>query len=98
MQTLPLWVRQEYRFQFSSETHHNSRLAPQEYLFRALITRILFFLCQDVDHDGRLTFSDFKQAVAEDPLMLEGLGTCLPDQKVRKVISPLRALIPKNSH
>ncbi|CAL1528473.1 unnamed protein product [Lymnaea stagnalis] len=35
----------------------------------------------DCDHDGRVSLADFKSAVAEDKLMLEALGKCLPDEK-----------------
>ncbi|KAL3309730.1 EF-hand calcium-binding domain-containing protein 1 [Cichlidogyrus casuarinus] len=38
----------------------------------------------DVDHDGRLTFEDFKAAVENDLLLLEVLGPCLPEQQVAK--------------
>ncbi|XP_059173207.1 calaxin-like isoform X1 [Physella acuta] len=37
----------------------------------------------DCDHDGRVSLSDFKAAVAEDKLMLEALGKCLPDEKCK---------------
>ncbi|XP_060949332.1 calaxin-like [Limanda limanda] len=33
----------------------------------------------DYDHDGRLSFDDFKKAVKEENLLLEAFGTCLPD-------------------
>ncbi|CAB1436046.1 unnamed protein product [Pleuronectes platessa] len=33
----------------------------------------------DHDHDGRLSFDDFKKAVKEENLLLEAFGTCLPD-------------------
>ena len=37
---------------------------------------------QDFDHDGRLSFDDYSQAVDADTLLLEVLGQCLPDTKV----------------
>ncbi|XP_053190079.1 calaxin [Scomber japonicus] len=33
----------------------------------------------DHDHDGRLSFADFENAVREENLLLEAFGTCLPD-------------------
>ncbi|XP_062266584.1 calaxin-like [Platichthys flesus] len=33
----------------------------------------------DYDHDGRLSFDDFKKAVKDENLLLEAFGTCLPD-------------------
>uniref|UniRef100_A0A8D3BBH2 EF-hand domain-containing protein n=1 Tax=Scophthalmus maximus TaxID=52904 RepID=A0A8D3BBH2_SCOMX len=35
----------------------------------------------DYDHDGRVSFKDFKKAVIEENLLLEAFGTCLPDTK-----------------
>lgn len=35
----------------------------------------------DFDHDSRLSFEDYKQAVLEEPLLLEAFGACLPDDK-----------------
>ncbi|XP_014675016.1 PREDICTED: EF-hand calcium-binding domain-containing protein 1-like isoform X1 [Priapulus caudatus] len=35
----------------------------------------------DYDHDSRLSFSDFKQAVELENLLLEAFGPCLPDAK-----------------
>jgi hypothetical protein len=35
----------------------------------------------DFDHDSRLSFDDYKQAVFEEPLLLEAFGACLPDEK-----------------
>uniref|UniRef100_A0A0B6YQZ5 EF-hand domain-containing protein n=2 Tax=Arion vulgaris TaxID=1028688 RepID=A0A0B6YQZ5_9EUPU len=35
----------------------------------------------DHDHDGRVSLADFQAAVADDKLMLEALGKCLPDDK-----------------
>ncbi|NWU33766.1 EFCB1 protein, partial [Hylia prasina] len=39
------------------------------------------FLLQDYDHDGKLSFEDFEQAVREENLLLEAFGPCLPDIK-----------------
>ncbi|XP_061853234.1 calaxin isoform X4 [Colius striatus] len=36
----------------------------------------------DYDHDGRLSFVDFKKAVRDENLLLEAFGPCLPDIKV----------------
>lgn len=38
----------------------------------------------DIDHDGRVSFQDFKTAVLSEKLMLEYLGTCLPTDDARK--------------
>jgi len=35
----------------------------------------------DKDHDSRLSRQDFEQSVAEEPLLLEAFGQCLPDEK-----------------
>lgn len=42
----------------------------------------LALLMKDFDHDGRLSFEDYSQAVDADTLLLEVLGQCLPDTKV----------------
>ena len=47
-----------------------------------LSTGIMFLYMQDFDHDGRLSFEDYSQAVDADTLLLEVLGQCLPDTKV----------------
>uniref|UniRef100_A0A6I8PQY2 EF-hand domain-containing protein n=1 Tax=Ornithorhynchus anatinus TaxID=9258 RepID=A0A6I8PQY2_ORNAN len=38
----------------------------------------------DYDHDGKLSFADFDQAVREESLLLEAFGPCLPDIKVQR--------------
>ncbi|XP_069111089.1 calaxin-like [Argopecten irradians] len=35
----------------------------------------------DADHDGRVSFDDYKKGIEEDILMLEFLGPCLPEAK-----------------
>ncbi|XP_002741434.1 calaxin-like [Saccoglossus kowalevskii] len=35
----------------------------------------------DHDHDGRLSYKDFKSSVVIEPLLLEAFGQCLPDNK-----------------
>lgn len=37
----------------------------------------------DVDHDGRLSYEDYKISVEEEPLLLEAFGTCLPDERAQ---------------
>ncbi|XP_027495051.1 EF-hand calcium-binding domain-containing protein 1 isoform X2 [Corapipo altera] len=37
----------------------------------------------DYDHDGKLSFADFEQAVKDENLLLEAFGPCLPDIKSR---------------
>ncbi|XP_039273510.1 calaxin-like [Styela clava] len=39
----------------------------------------------DFDHDSRLSFADFKQAVVAEELLLEAFGPCLPDEKSLEV-------------
>ncbi|CAH8867263.1 unnamed protein product [Trichobilharzia szidati] len=41
-----------------------------------------YSLIKDVDHDGRLNFTDFQQAVEDNALLLEILGQCFPDEEV----------------
>ncbi|KER26035.1 hypothetical protein T265_06615 [Opisthorchis viverrini] len=36
----------------------------------------------DMDRDGRVIFQDFLTAVQDDPLLLEILGQCFPEEKV----------------
>ncbi len=36
----------------------------------------------DIDHDGKITFSDFLEAVKKEILLLEVLGQCLPSDIV----------------
>lgn len=35
----------------------------------------------DLDHDGRLSYTDFQMTVQEEPLLLEAFGPCLPHTK-----------------
>eukprot|EP00056_Hartaetosiga_gracilis_P007429 m.108224 g.108224 ORF g.108224 m.108224 type:complete len:202 (-) comp12703_c2_seq1:580-1185(-) len=35
----------------------------------------------DVDHDGKLSLADYTESVTKDPLLMEALGPCLPDEK-----------------
>ncbi|VDO64780.1 unnamed protein product [Schistosoma curassoni] len=36
----------------------------------------------DMDHDGRLNYTDFQQAVEDNALLLEILGQCFPNEEV----------------
>uniref|UniRef100_A0A803U1H7 EF-hand domain-containing protein n=1 Tax=Anolis carolinensis TaxID=28377 RepID=A0A803U1H7_ANOCA len=36
----------------------------------------------DYDHDGKLSYADFENAVKDENLLLEAFGPCLPDMKV----------------
>lgn len=53
----------------------------------------------DYDHDSRVSFSDFKQAVEAENLLLEAFGTCLPavlqidayETKIRMKVSEQKA-------
>lgn len=45
----------------------------------------------DIDHDGRVSYPDFRTAVLADPLLLEVLGQCLPaDDKRKEFLNKLR--------
>ncbi|KAK7494736.1 hypothetical protein BaRGS_00014134 [Batillaria attramentaria] len=45
----------------------------------------------DMDHDGRVSYNDFRTAVLSETLMLEFLGQCLPTEDTRKAfLSQLR--------
>ncbi|XP_060586209.1 calaxin-like [Ruditapes philippinarum] len=35
-------------------------------------------LVQDIDHDGKVSVEDYKQAVRQETLLIEALGPCLP--------------------
>ncbi|XP_041478651.1 EF-hand calcium-binding domain-containing protein 1-like isoform X2 [Lytechinus variegatus] len=35
----------------------------------------------DIDHDGKLSYHDFRTSVYAEPLLLECFGTCLPEQR-----------------
>ncbi|XP_055076596.1 calaxin [Misgurnus anguillicaudatus] len=39
----------------------------------------------DYDHDGRVSYADFKKAVRDENLLLEAFGNCLPDAKTIQV-------------
>ncbi|XP_061709323.1 calaxin isoform X2 [Cydia pomonella] len=47
----------------------------------------------DVDRDGRVSFEDYKQAVEQEPLLLEAFGQCLPSK--RHSAAFLRTLVTK---
>ena len=38
----------------------------------------------DEDHDGRVSREDYTAAVTHEPLLLEALGACLPETRVRE--------------
>ncbi|KAM7331479.1 hypothetical protein ACRRTK_008187 [Alexandromys fortis] len=42
----------------------------------------------DQDHDGKLSFTDYENAVREETLLLEAFGPCLPDPKQLTVNTP----------
>lgn len=44
--------------------------------------KYMFFLFQDYDHDGKVSYSDFEKTVIDENLLLEAFGNCLPDAKV----------------
>ncbi|XP_063993223.1 calaxin [Diachasmimorpha longicaudata] len=35
----------------------------------------------DVDHDGKVSFTDYEAAIKEEPLLLEAFGQCLPTEE-----------------
>ncbi|EGW08675.1 EF-hand calcium-binding domain-containing protein 1 [Cricetulus griseus] len=41
----------------------------------------------DQDHDGKLSYTDYENAVREETLLLEAFGPCLPDPKVTTFLS-----------
>ncbi|KAM6216055.1 calaxin isoform 1-T1 [Rhynchocyon petersi] len=49
----------------------------------------------DHDHDGKLSFADYEQAVKEETLLLEAFGPCLPDPKSQM---EFEAQVFKDSH
>ena len=56
-----------------------------------LVLTVLRAVCQDLieitlkrmdqDKDGRVSYEDFKQTVAQEPLLMEAFGECLPYNK-----------------
>jgi len=40
------------------------------------------YVLQDLDHDGRLSYQDYSEAVKSEPLLLEAFGPCLPSSWV----------------
>ena len=59
--------------------------------FRELLLTVLRCVCQDLieitlkrmdqDKDGRVSYEDFKLTVAQEPLLMEAFGECLPYNK-----------------
>ncbi|XP_073958428.1 calaxin isoform X1 [Choristoneura fumiferana] len=47
----------------------------------------------DIDKDGRVSFEDYRQAVEQEPLLLEAFGQCLPSK--RHAVTFLRTLVAK---
>ncbi|ERE76824.1 EF-hand calcium-binding domain-containing protein 1 [Cricetulus griseus] len=43
----------------------------------------------DQDHDGKLSYTDYENAVREETLLLEAFGPCLPDPKTETIQSTL---------
>ena len=39
----------------------------------------------DLDQDGRVSFSDWKETIRKEPLLLEAFGPCLPNIKAVEV-------------
>ena len=39
----------------------------------------------DLDKDGRVSFSDWKETIRMEPLLLEAFGPCLPNNKAAEV-------------
>ena len=39
----------------------------------------------DLDKDGRVSFSDWKETIRLEPLLLEAFGPCLPNKKAAEV-------------
>uniref|UniRef100_A0A4W2CJT9 Calaxin n=1 Tax=Bos indicus x Bos taurus TaxID=30522 RepID=A0A4W2CJT9_BOBOX len=51
----------------------------------------------DHDHDGKLSFADYEQAVREETLLLEAFGPCLPDPKVTACVHRTETKTPYRS-
>ncbi|XP_045459813.1 EF-hand calcium-binding domain-containing protein 1 [Melitaea cinxia] len=47
----------------------------------------------DIDKDGKLSYEDYKQAVEQEPLLLEAFGQCLPSR--RHAVAFLKTLTNK---
>ncbi len=47
-----------------------------------LFTKIINLFCQDYDHDGKVSYSDFEKTVKDENLLLQAFGNCLPEAKV----------------
>ncbi|XP_035894989.1 EF-hand calcium-binding domain-containing protein 1-like isoform X1 [Anopheles stephensi] len=46
----------------------------------------------DMDKDGKISFQDYQEAIAEEPLLLEAFGQCLPsDRATMSFLSTLQA-------
>lgn len=45
---------------------------------------IFNILFQDIDHDSRLSLSDFTSSVLSEELLLEAFGKCLPDEELAR--------------
>lgn len=58
-----------------------SKQSLQKIISKPFIEYFFSFL-QDMDHDGRLNYTDFQQAVEDNALLLEILGQCFPNEEV----------------
>jgi len=74
------YITRENMFNMLSNSllHHLSEEDPEEGV-REIVDYTLKKL--DLDLDGRVSLSDYEQAVSRDPLMMEAFGQCLPDKK-----------------
>ncbi|CAI9741919.1 EF-hand calcium-binding domain-containing protein 1 [Octopus vulgaris] len=44
----------------------------------------------DVDHDARLSFSDYRTSVIAEPLLIEAFGPCLPTEEQKELFMTTR--------
>ncbi|NWS18068.1 EFCB1 protein, partial [Pachyramphus minor] len=52
-----------------------------EIVLKKMASTYSLWYLSDYDHDGKLSFEDFEQAVRDENLLLEAFGPCLPDIK-----------------
>lgn len=45
----------------------------------------------DKDKDGKVSLADYQKSIAEEPLLIEAFGNCLPSERARRsFVSTLR--------
>ncbi|NXL88571.1 EFCB1 protein, partial [Alectura lathami] len=76
------YISREEMFQMlkNSLLQQPSEEDPDEGI-KDLVDVALKKMASDYDHDGKLSFADFEEAVRNENLLLEAFGPCLPDIK-----------------